>query len=421
MNNEIKYIASYELLNSNQVYNDKSLIVFLNEKESISLLFDKVIKNYPNMKDLQFILSNTSQYQKIVEYLNEQNSGLSIQISANFSSIYSLKELAKIADEKVIIHNPVDCYNIYEVDKEDRHKLNYFDTNRIYNVKEKKEYPIDVFLNQIDNLVNAINKNANSDIQTVFLLDQFYHDYFSYDKKHVKAEKSLDKKIAKYERRTKLSKWQNHRLMKWKNKRDTLSMDSHYAYYLLKNRKGVCSAFSELSYLILNHPQLNIKTKMLYSEKEDHGLNSIEINGKEYIYDFTNARISNIKKDNWFVINLEALYKNMKLNIKRSQIYKKIQDHPKTKVTQLYLDNCKHLFLKAKTCGIELCRTIMKDRFVKNPFSLTTGAHYYIENDELIRKKDFSSYEQMPLRDITREIQDMKDKRIDLDEVIRKK
>ena len=63
----------------------------------------------------------------------------------------------------------------------------------------------------------------------------------------------------------------------------------------------------------------------------------------------------------------------------------------------------------------------MKDRFVKNPFSLTTGAHYYIENDELIRKKDFSSYEQMPLRDITREIQDMKDKRIDLDEVIRKK
>lgn len=421
MDNKTKWVSLEEMLNNDQIYNDEDLIVFLDTEESMDFVFDKIRKDYPNIRNLQFNLHDQFQYQKIVDYLVKKNPKSPIHVSAYFPSIYSLKEIAEIADERVTIQNSVNCYNVYDVDKKDRYKLNYFDNNRIYNPKEKQEYPIEVFLDQIDNLVDALNKNATSDIQKVFLLDKFYHDYFSYDKKHAKEQQSLDKKIARYERKKNLFQFEKRRLVKLKNKRNSLSMDFHQAYYLLKNRKGVCSAFSELSYLILNHPQLNIKTKNIISEKEPHELNSIEIDEKEYVYDFTHARTRDIKKDSWFVINLEALYHNINLNIKQSRVYKKIKASPKTKITQIYFDNCARTLSKVKDAGINLCRIMMGNRFIKKPSTLTTGRHYYLENDDVKRKSDFSSYEQMPLKKMTEEITNLGDKRIDIEEVTRKK
>lgn len=421
MDNKTKWVSLEEMLNNDQIYNDEDLIVFLDTEESMDFVFDQIRKGYPNIRNLQFNLRDKFQYQKIVDYLVKKNPESSIRVSAHFPSIYSLQEIAEIADERVMIQNSVNCYNVYDVDKKDRYKLNYFDNNRIYNPKEKQEYPIEVFLDQIDNLVDALNKNATSDIQKVFLLDKFYHDYFSYDKKRAKAQQSLDKKIAKYERKKNLFQFEKRRLAKLKNKRNSLSTDFHKAYYLLKNRKGVCSAFSELSYLILNHPQLNIKTKNIISEKEPHELNSIEIDGKEYVYDFTHARTRDIKKDSWFLINLEALYHNINLNIKQSKVYKKIKETPKTKITQIYFDNCARTLSKVKDAGIILCRIMMGNRFIKKPSTLTTGRHYYLENDDIIRKSDFSSYEQMPTKKMTEEITELGDKRIDIEEVTRKK
>ena len=165
----------------------------------------------------------------------------------------------------------------------------------------------------------------------------------------------------------------------------------------------------------MNHPDLNIKTRVLTTY--DHAFNSIEIDGKEYIYDFTGTRCGNLNKDSWFILNIEGLYNRMKLNIEKSKaiVKKKTTSQDKIRITSLYFDICENFLKKGKEYTIANRR---RDRFV-NVSSISGNVNHTSRFGKLERfenRENFSYANSLPLQQLLQEAKNVQDKNIEIGE-----
>lgn len=263
--------------------------------------------------------------------------------------------------------------------------------------------------------MEELNKKGENDIQKVLLLDKFYHDNFIYDRRSVHKRNRVQAKIKELSKKEKQTRFTKKRLEKLINKRDKITRQISNSYYLLTNKKGVCSAFSELAYLVLNHPDLNIKTRVLTTY--DHAFNSIEIDGKEYVYDFTGTRCGNLNKDSWFILNIEGLYNRMKLNIEKSKtiVKKKTTSQDKIRITSLYFDICENFIKKGKEYTIANRR---RDRFV-SVSSISGNVNHtstFGKLEHFESRENFSYTSSLPLQQLLQEAKNVQDKNIEIEE-----
>lgn len=410
-----KYESIEEVITTNEKKDTESLDIFLPTTGGmdIELMFSNLLKYYPNLKQVVVVIRQKEQYKQVAEYL--KNSQIQLPLHANFNYSIPINEIVPLAEEILPIDNKIDCYNVHSIKKEDRKNLKYFEFGYVTLKENKKDVPIADLLEQVDQIVEELNKKGENDIQKVLLLDKFYHDNFIYDRRSVHKRNRVQAKIKELSKKEKQTRFTKKRLEKLINKRDKITRQISNSYYLLTNKKGVCSAFSELAYLVLNHPDLNIKTRVLTTY--DHAFNSIEIDGKEYVYDFTGTRCGNLNKDSWFILNIEGLYNRMKLNIEKSKtiVKKKATSQDKIRITSLYFDICENFIKKGKEYTIANRR---RDRFV-NVSSISGNVNHtstFGKLEHFESRENFSYASSLPLQQLLQEAKNVQDKNIEIEE-----
>lgn len=400
-----KIIGSYKFLN-NENNNDSIGIILPSDNENnyevLQEILDKVYKNKEKLKEVEFLYPSIKQYEYIVNYFKTHES--STELTACFDPYIPIKEVAHIAKEEVKVSNIVDCFNIYSIPKEDRGNLSNFVYNQITDTNENMEVELNELLDIVDKIVDELNTKGESDIEKILLLDDFYYKYFSYDKKFVKQKNKLDKKIDKLSKKKKVNQKE---LDKYKQKRDELGTSPHYISFLIKNNKGVCSAFSMLSYLIFSNPKLNMNVYYAESKEVNHAWNAFLINEKLYLYDFTSNLTSNLKLGAWYLINYQNLYNRISLSIKKSKQFKKIKNN-KT-ISNLVIHN-KELIEKSSD---KISRLFIGDRFV-NEVSLVKTNKYRLDPLNRDTPVSTSTLDSKKLLDA---YENIKDKHIEVEEI----
>ncbi len=241
----------------------------------------RIVKMKLNVESVVFEISSFEKYEELVETMNVIND-LNVKVFAGFNNNFDINELLEISSSKVkIIYPTINSYNITTIEKHLRNKFDNIVTNPL-SLLNAEILPHDKFLEYVDAIVNFIKQNASNDVQKVMLLDMIIQKNFKYNSKMVVEQRKMD-----------------------------CIHPSHYPESFFVHGRGVCNGLSNLARIILNHPDLNVPTEVVDSEK--HSWNSIQIKNKKYFYDFTanidmfksiklNFKILNkIRKNKYFV------------------------------------------------------------------------------------------------------------------------
>lgn len=280
--------VSLLLNNSNSIdlYKNKNrdLICIKDDNEDIPInQLLAIIKNVCHVENVILKIKEIDRYNELVNYLsNFIDLGINVFVSFD-NKEYTINDMCKIVTPYAIIVNPsINEKNITTVDKENRKNLDFIVTHS-FSLLDSSIMSHEEFLRYIDIIVNYINENTNNDYEKVVLLSEIIKNSFEYDL--------------------------------------NCKEESHYAESLLKYKKGVCNAISSFAEVILNHPDINIKTNVI--SNEDHAWNEVFINDEWYCCDFT-QNMCPLSYNNFKLYTLITKTFNYFIDKVDSKMYKKI-------------------------------------------------------------------------------------------------
>ena len=208
---------------------------------------------FDSIKCLTIDITKVNEIPQIVEILNacDYPFKIAIEFPDDIDLITAIKILGTIenVDNYVVLYPKIDLETVMQVDKEDRKYLSHFAVDTIILSDDYMDY-VDI-LDFVDQVAEELAEKGSTTIQRVLLLDKYFREHFEYSKDEIDVDRSRND-----------------------------------VGYLLSTGHGVCAAYSTLAQMILSHPILGIKSRIV--ESENHAWQEIKVDDKWYSYDFTN-------------------------------------------------------------------------------------------------------------------------------------
>lgn len=238
--------------------------------DDLSVLNEYCIRH--KIKKLKLSDFSLYHHKKFLESFNCNNVNVFTLIKdASITKIYTDYDPNK---EKII--NKVNDENITRILRNDRYKIPGHGPNETfayYNEFLSNEN----FLDAIDKLAYEISNYAKTDVEKVVLLNKIIKENLIFD--------------FECERETK--KWMEDNSYIQKDSFTTHNNENLHIGHTLQSifirKKAVCSAIATFCSIVLNHPLLNVKTKLSEDDRiiKDHIWNNIKIGNSWFTSDFS--------------------------------------------------------------------------------------------------------------------------------------